>query len=197
MMLSTKMISLRSFDPQEGMARLRRFGRSSALAILLSSLFAGCSLVPAYTRPDADLPQQWLRARDMPLEGAAPIRSGWWRSFNDPALTGLVERSLRDSFTLAAAQARIEEARGTAEMAGAPLYPTLNLNGALSRSHQGGTSGTGGSQSFSHSQSLFAQAGYELDFWGKNRATASSAQALTEATVFDGDTVALTLTASV
>lgn len=192
-----KLIRLRPLNFQESTARLCRLGRSGALAILLSTLLAGCSLVPTYTRPDPGLPEQWLRARDMSLEGAAPVRSGWWRSFNDPILTEIVERSLRDSFTLAAAQARIEEARGTAEMAGAPLYPALNLNGALSRSHQSGAAGTSGGQGSSHSQSLFAQAGYELDFWGKNRATAGSAQALTEATVFDGDTVALTLTASV
>jgi NodT family efflux transporter outer membrane factor (OMF) lipoprotein len=166
----------------------------------LSLLLAGCSLTPSYTRPDSGLAAQWMRGRDMPLDQAVPVQSGWWRGFDDPVLSSLVERSLRDSLTLAEAQARIEQARGTAEAAGAALYPTLSLNGAIDRTHQngaGGSSGNSNSNIQSSGQSLFAQAGYEIDFWGKNRAANSSAQALTQATAFDGDTVALTLTASV
>jgi NodT family efflux transporter outer membrane factor (OMF) lipoprotein len=137
-----------------------------------------------------------MRGRDMPLEQAVPVRSAWWRSFDEPALSTLVERSLRDSLTVAQAQARIEQARGAAQAAGAALYPTLSLNGAINRTHRGST-GSGGSSSQTSGQSLFAQAGYEIDFWGKNSATSNSAQALTQATVFDGDTIALTLTAAV
>src|SRR4051812_43905609 len=48
-----------------------------------------------------------------------------------------------------------------------------------------------------HTHDLFAQASYELDLWGKNRAAADSADTLTKATVFDGRTVALTLSATV
>jgi NodT family efflux transporter outer membrane factor (OMF) lipoprotein len=171
--------------------------RMASLACL-SILLAGCSLTPSYIRPDPGLAAQWMRGRDMPLEQAVPVQSGWWRSFDDPVLSSLVERSLRDNLTLAGAQARIEQARGTAEAAGAALYPTLSLNGAINRTHPGGGSGSSSnSGSPTSGQSLFAQAGYEIDFWGKNRAARNSAQALTQATVFDGDTVALTLTASV
>jgi outer membrane protein TolC len=44
---------------------------------------------------------------------------------------------------------------------------------------------------------VLAQASYELDFWGKNRNAAASAQALVAASGFDADTVAMTLSASV
>ena len=49
----------------------------------------------------------------------------------------------------------------------------------------------------SRTQNAFALASYEPDFWGKIEATASSARALTTASEFDSDTVAMTLAASV
>lgn len=170
-----------------------------ALATLAASavLLGGCSLVPVYERPQVDLAPRWNSYQAAPLGVTVPVQSGWWRSFGDPALSALEDRALRDSPTLAQARARIEQARGTARSAGAALYPTVSLNGTLDRVHNGsGTTAKVGSGS-SNTQSLFAQAGYELDFWGKNRAAGNAAQALAQASVYDADTVALTLTASV
>lgn len=176
-----------------------RRARIPILATLAASaiLLGGCSLVPAYERPRVDLAPRWNSYQASPLEATVPVRSGWWRSFGDPALSALEDRALRDSPTLAQARARIDQARGTAQSAGAALYPTVSLNGTLDRVHNGsGTTAKVGSGS-SNTQSLFAQAGYELDFWGRNRAAGDAAQALAQASVYDADTVALTLTASV
>lgn len=177
-----------------------RPARGLALATLAATavLLGGCSLVPAYERPQVDLAPRWNSYQASPLGATVPVQSGWWRSFGDPALSALEDRALRDSPTLAQARARIEQARGTAQSAGAALYPTVSLNGTLDRVHNGsGTTAKVGSGSSSNTQSLFAQAGYELDFWGKNRAAGEAAQALAQASVYDADTVALTLTASV
>lgn len=177
-----------------------RQARGLALATLAATavLLGGCSLVPAYERPQVDLAPRWNSYQTAPLDATVPVQSGWWRSFGDPALSALEDRALRDSPTLAQARARIEQARGTAQSAGAALYPTVSLNGTLDRVHNGsGTTAKVGSGSSSNTQSLFAQAGYELDFWGKNRAAGDAAQALAQASVYDADTVALTLTASV
>lgn len=174
----------------------RRLSLATIAAITI--LLGGCSLVPAYQRPQVDLAPRWNNYQSSPLGATVPVQSGWWRSFGDPALSALEDRALRDSPTLAQAQARIEQARGAAQSAGAPLYPTVTLNGTLDRVHNGsGTAAKVGSGSSSNTQSLFAQAGYELDFWGKNRAAGDAAQALAQASVYDTDTVALTLTASV
>lgn len=158
------------------------------LALGVSLLVGGCSLVPEYHRPDPPVPEAWATSNAGSSRSAVPVRSGWWRSFDNPELNALVEHSLMGSFDLQAAMARIERARGVAEIAGAPLYPSLDLNGTASK---GSASGSG------HFSSLFAEASYEIDFWGKYRATSHSAEALTQATTFDAETVALTLSASV
>ncbi|MFL9912375.1 efflux transporter outer membrane subunit [Paraburkholderia sp. RL17-337-BIB-A] len=151
---------------------------------------AGCSLVPAYQRPSAPLAQHFDGSTSAPLADTVPVKSGWWREYHDPALDALIDRSLRNNFTLASAIASVEQARGNAEKAGAPQYPSLSLGATFDRSHQGRGSTT-------KTQSLFAEASYEVDFWGFNAANASAADLLARASEFDRDTVALTLTASV
>lgn len=168
--------------------------------VLVLGLSSGCSLVPAYRRPDAPAATAWNGAAQASLADTVPVRSGWWRAYQDPALDALVQRSLQHNFSLASAVASVAAARANAERAGAPLYPSLTLNGTFVRSHQRGNSNNsngGSSSSSSQSQSLFAGAAYEIDFWGLNAANANSAQLLARATGFDRDTVALTLTASV
>ena len=158
----------------------------------LALLQGACSLVPKYVQPDPSIPPAWSGASNHGLKNAIAVRSGWWRSFGSPELSTLVERSLAANYSLHAAIARIEEARATARIAGAPLYPALALNGTLDRSN-----GEGTDLKTSRTQNVFGLATYEIDFWGKNHATAASAQALAAASAFDSDTVAMTLTASV
>jgi NodT family efflux transporter outer membrane factor (OMF) lipoprotein len=166
-----------------------------AIVLALTLLFSGCSLVPAYKRPDAPLAERFDGAASISLANTTPVRSEWWRAYQDPELNALVERSLQNNFSLASAVATVEEARGNAERAGAPLYPSLTLGATYDRSHQGGTAGTKGWTG--KSQSVFLEASYEIDFWGLNAANANAAMLLARASEFDRDTVALTLTASV
>ena len=161
-----------------------------AVCTLGVAVLAGCSLVPAYQRPSTPLAPAFDGAADASLADTVPVRSGWWREYRDPALDALVERSLHNNFTLASAIASVEQARGNAEKAGAPQYPSLSLGATFDRAHQGRGSTT-------KTQSLFAEASYEVDFWGFNAANASAADLLARASGFDRDTVALTLTASV
>jgi NodT family efflux transporter outer membrane factor (OMF) lipoprotein len=176
---------------------MRRCNRCSAgpLTVLgLALLIGGCSLVPGYHRPDLAMPAAWSTAT-AGASKAVPAHGEWWQSFGSPELTALIKQSLAQSYNIAAAAARIDEARAAAEVAGAPLYPSLVVGGTIDRSHSFNV-GAARSQT-GRSQSLFAQASYEIDFWGKNRAIADSAAALTQATAFDGETIAVTLTASV
>jgi NodT family efflux transporter outer membrane factor (OMF) lipoprotein len=138
------------------------------------------------------MPASWSGATNNGLQDAVPVQSGWWQSFKNPELSALEERSLAANYNLQAAVARIEEARGTAQIAGAPLYPAFSLNGTIDSS-------TGRSSDLKPSrvQNAFVLGSYELDFWGMNRASAASSNELTRASEFDRDTVAMTLAASV
>ncbi|CAL8481335.1 efflux transporter outer membrane subunit [Caballeronia sp. S22] len=162
------------------------------ITCVMTTLVAGCSLVPAYQRPDTPMPSAFAGAPSGSLDATVPVRAGWWRAYRDPALDALVDDSLAHNYSLASAVAAVEEARGVAEKAGAAQYPTLSAGASFDRSHQGGHHGSN-----SKGQSLFAEAHYEVDFWGLNAATADASALLARASEFDRDTVALTLTASV
>ncbi|OAJ51848.1 hypothetical protein A6V36_14855 [Paraburkholderia ginsengiterrae] len=172
------------------MVRFPRFLLMSAACVIVCAL-SGCSLVPAYQRPDTPVPAQWSMPGAAPLAGAIPVESGWWRAYGDATLDALVGRALAHSDSLASAVATVDAARANAEKSGAPLYPALTLNGTFERGHSP-SSGSGSAK-----QSLFAQASYEIDFWGMNAANARMAALLAGASEYDRDVVALTLTASV
>ncbi|PTL79162.1 efflux transporter outer membrane subunit [Vitiosangium sp. GDMCC 1.1324] len=170
---------------------MKRSGARSAaptLALGVSLLIGGCSFVPEYRRPDPPVPGAWTTVDAGSARNVAPVHDGWWRDFGSAELNALVDRSLMGNFDLQAAIARVDEARGSAQIAGAALYPSLSVNGTAKGSSPAGSS---------LPLSVFAQASYEIDFWGKNRAAAHSAEALAQATAFDRETVTLTLTASV
>ncbi|MFJ3486468.1 efflux transporter outer membrane subunit [Pseudomonas sp. NPDC090202] len=149
-------------------------------------LLGGCSLVPAWHQPELPLAADW--AADHPASAGSAAGGQWWTAFHSAELDGLMQRGLNDNYTLKAAISRIEQARASAQVAGAGMYPNLALGGSYQRQNNYGTTAK---------RSVFAEATYEVDFWGKQRATADSAKALASASVFDAQTLRMTLSASI
>lgn len=165
----------------------RLFSRLRALAAVatLAASGTGCSVAPAYSRPPADVPTAWTTAD---TADGGDVHAAWWRAFGSDELDALVTSGRARNLDLRAAVARIDEARAKAEIAGAPRYPTLDLAAATN---------VGVGPSTTRVQSISVVASYEIDFWGKYRAQASSAAALADASAFDAQTVALTLDATI
>jgi NodT family efflux transporter outer membrane factor (OMF) lipoprotein len=155
-----------------------------AIPLSLPLLLAACSFVPEYQRPALAMPAVWTG----PSTGDAMVDSTWWRTFRSAELDALVTRSIGGNYDLKSAYARVEQARAKAQIAGSPLHPSVDLSA---------TANVGTGPSNTSVQGLFVGARYELDFWGKNRAGASSAVALANASELDAQTVAVTLEASV
>ena len=192
--------------------------RRRALLLGAASL-GGCSLGPFYTRPELDLPAAFLATPT--TAAAAWPEPGWWRGFESPELTALIERAQAYNTDLAAAAARIVQADAQARINGAPLLPSLTGTGNFNYQRTGtgasrsrgvavttanvgnlttGNVVTSGSNSRYFDSRLYSAGlavSYDLDFWGRNRALFESAQATALATRFDQETVALTVLASV
>ena len=117
----------------------------------------------------------------------------WWQGFGSAELTALEAAAQANNLDIAQAAARLRQADARARQAGAALLPTVALNGNLQNNTGAGVSGSGNETDF------FAGVGasYELDFWGKNRAAADSAEALRAASAADRGTVALTVSAAI
>jgi NodT family efflux transporter outer membrane factor (OMF) lipoprotein len=106
----------------------------------------------------------------------------------------LIAEAERNNDDLAGAIARVQEADAQARIAGAALLPSLDL-GATATRERAQVTGMGPQVFNVFNPELSAS--YELDFWGKNRATRDAARAAAMASRYDQQTVALTVISSV
>ncbi|WP_437879790.1 efflux transporter outer membrane subunit [Pseudomonas sp. LRF_L74] len=149
-------------------------------------LIQGCSSPTATVELPA-APQQWRTAS----LGSAPV-DGWWQAFASSELDQVVQQVLAQNQELAAAVARVNQAEATARQAGAPLLPSLTGNLEASREGRlGGDNDVDGDAFYAG-----LAASYEIDLWGRLRATRDSALASLNASAFDRDAMQISLAAS-
>ena len=166
----------------------------TAIAILMP--LTSCSLWNDYEHPTTDLPKDFTGKTDK--TPAAWPDAEWWKQFNSPQLTKLVEAAKDENYDLKAAAARVREADAEARIAGAALLPSVDASGGATRSHSpSGSSSSGRSSYVNKSYNATLSASYELDFWGKNWSAEQSASALAEGSRYDQETIFLSTISSV
>lgn len=171
------------------LASMRALG--TGLILVGSVGLAGCTtLAPSYVAPDIDLP---------PSTAAAPmsIDRQWWRAYDDPVLNRLVDEALANNLDLAKAVANIEEARASARGAQSLLSPRLDaaLGGAVSKRQL-----TIGSEDINTTTAYGAGglgASWEVDLWGRIRASNDAALARLSASEHTRNAVGLSISAAV
>jgi NodT family efflux transporter outer membrane factor (OMF) lipoprotein len=165
------------------------------IALGLSSL-GGCGVGPVYQRPHIAAAAEWREPAAGNAGAAAPVwpAADWWRAFGSAQLDALIAEAEHSNDDLAGAIARVQEADAQARIAGAPLLPSLDAGATVTR-ERGQVSGVGPRVFNVFNPELTA--GYELDFWGKNRALRDAARAAAVASRYDQQTVALTVISSV
>jgi multidrug efflux system outer membrane protein len=117
----------------------------------------------------------------------------WYRGFASPELDALITQAMSANLDLAGARARLTQADARARQAGAAILPSVDALGH--GNFLAGHSANGNAHELDWSALLSAS--YEVDFWGKNRATANAARLLDTAARADRDTLALTTLAGV
>ncbi|MBW6532533.1 efflux transporter outer membrane subunit [Sphingomonas sp. RRHST34] len=147
----------------------------------------GCATGPRYVEPASSAPAVF------PTAGAVDIRMAgmpaadlvdWWRAFNDPTLTSLVERALAQNLDLQQAAARVTQARAALKGANAALLPSGQVSGQAGEVYQSletpvGRIGSAFPQ-FERSTELYQLdlgASWELDVFGGKDAARDAARA--------------------
>lgn len=162
----------------------RLFPKLTCIAVALS--LAGCATTSPVLKPNVSAPGAWNESAG---PDAAAVTSTWWSSFGSAELHSLIGQALQGSPDLAIATERVLQAEAQVRIAGASLFPTLDL-GVGSAARQ-----TNGSRTESSSAALSVS--YEVDLWGRNRSGVRAAESSLAATAFDRDTARLTLIAGV
>ena len=148
----------------------------------------GCASPPA-TPPKQQVPP----AFEVDSPAAKWPGQEWYRDFGSDELNALIDEAVHANIDLEAARARVSQADARARQAGAAILPSVDANGTAS--YLAGHSSQGSGHELDWAAMLSAS--YEVDFWGKNRATAESARLLAGASRAEQDTVALTALAGV
>jgi NodT family efflux transporter outer membrane factor (OMF) lipoprotein len=167
------------------------------LAGVVGLLGAGCSLGPDYRRPGVDMPTAY-RATSETAAAAWPS-ADWWKGFQSPELDQLIDRARVANFDIVAAIARVRQADAQVRVSGAPLLPTLTANGNQTWQHGSPVTSIPGDTVYRDSRLYQLNLGvsYEIDLWGRLRATQENAEASAQFSRFDQQTVALTAISSV
>lgn len=145
-------------------------GRSQ-LSIALLALAAGaCTAGPDYTPPQpvagpALKSGKFVRAGD--TEATAPL-ARWWEGLGDPVLTGLIDKGLRASPGLAAAEARVRQARADLARARADMLPSLAAGATYVRADLPDQA-LGNSSGMIDLVNVGFDARWEIDLWGGRR----------------------------
>jgi outer membrane protein, multidrug efflux system len=166
---------------------------AAVLSGCLFLLLNACSVGPAYKRPDIAPPSKWHESTGPDAATVWPA-ADWWHGFGSPQLDQFIGEAQTSNDDLAAAIARVTQADAQVRIAGAALLPSLDL-GADATRQRAQVTGLGPQVFNIFNPQLTAS--YELDFWGKNRALRSSAQAAAVASRYDQQTIALTVVSSV
>src|SRR5215471_13910475 len=172
-----------------------------SLTLICSLALTGCAVGPDYKRPEVATPPAFKEVGDWkPADPkTVPIHTTWWDTFDDPILNELETQIDAANQNLRIAEAQYRQARALVTSARAPFFPTIDVQGAATRSQLGAQVGSGTAAApvtvnrTQTSYSASVDANWELDVWGRIRRSTESARATAQATATDLAGVRLSL----
>lgn len=153
---------------------------------------------PKYQKPEVTVPQNWQTPA--PWHEALPLDSLpkglWWAFFGDAELNQYEQRAMANNQTLQAAIARLSEARASARVTAAGLYPELDAGARAIRDRLSGNRPVNGAlvRPVPVTQNEFAipfTLNYEVDLFGRVRHSVEAANAQLQASAADLENVRL------
>ena len=152
---------------------------------------AGCTVGPNFTRPvTTSSPTYAPEPGDTPsrLTGG-PIDETWWERFDDPELTSLVVRLVRQNLDLKSAAERIQQSRAVRAVVRSQGLPQVSGDGRYVRERESKNGlpslvepAPGAPLEFDLAQPMLA-ASWELDLFGRVRRAVEAADAQTQSAV--------------
>jgi NodT family efflux transporter outer membrane factor (OMF) lipoprotein len=136
------------------------------------------------------------------MEGAWP-KSDWWTAYGDPQLDALIDEALKGSPDLAIAVARVRQADAAAATARVALRPSLDASGNVSGYRESINQGIPDRfkdflpHGWHDRGDAEVDGGWDIDLFGRNRATYAAATSDVVAAKVDAEAARLSLTTAV
>ena len=176
-----------------------RLAASAALSCAV--ILGGCTVGPNYKKPDATVPAKW--DVEQPWRESAPKdafdKGEWWKVFNDNDLNTFEAQAIAENQTIKISIAHLEQARATAAIQVATLFPTLSGGAGVERQRLAGNRPTNGSTIplTPFQQNTFQipfTVSYEVDIFGRRRRSIEAAEAAYQANAADLQNIRLLIT---
>jgi multidrug efflux system outer membrane protein len=151
--------------------------RSPLLAgLLAATVLGGCTMAPAYKRPELPVGQAWPVPATASPSAPAPADLAWRDMFPDARLQGVIDLALAQNRDLRVAVGNIEKARAQYRIQRADLLPAVNAAGSQARVHTPqATSQTGAAFTSEQYSATVGFSAYELDLFGRIRSLNAAA----------------------
>jgi multidrug efflux system outer membrane protein len=171
------------------------------LTLIAMASVAASASGPKYKKPEIEVPANWQA--EAPFRAASPQdtlpKGKWWMMFGNAELNGYEDRALVANQTLAAAVARLNEARAAARITQAGLYPELDANPSIARQRVSGnrpnlTAPLTGQAITQTVSTIPFTLSYEVDLFGAVRNNVRSAEAQLQVNAAALENVRLILT---
>ncbi len=168
-----------------------RMLRMTLPSFALMALASCASMTP----PALTLPETWrstaLVSEQTPVE---ELTSQWWERFNSPELNRLITQAFDRNHDLKGALARVLQTEANARSTSAGFFPSISAGVSGSRTERQQPNGP---DVASRGYQGTLQAAYQVDLFGQIRNAAASANRRLESSLYDRETVAITLVSSV
>ncbi len=171
-----------------------------AAAIGLTLALAGCvstgGLQPSGTLTEASSLKSQRSLDRVPVSPAAWPQQDWWTALGDTQLDALIAEALHDNPSLAAADARAQQAQAAAGVADAQRGPTVNAGASIAGARLPGAL-TGNDSHFAWAKYGYASFNWGLDLWGGKRAAWEAALGEARAAEIDRQAARIELSTNV
>lgn len=161
---------------------------------LALALGVGACATDLPARPSLDPPTEIPDAWDSGDSGAV---MPWAEDIEDPRLRELIDRALARNFDLQSVVARVDAARARARIAGADRLPQADLEFTAARTKRSSIINPNAADNTITNLTLAGELAWELDVWGRLRASTRAALAEYQAAESDLSAARLLLSANI
>ena len=174
----------------------------AAGTLALTMALSACGLPNLGDRPQTRRPATLATAQSFGITdpSAAWPEQEWWKAYRDPQLDALVAEALTGSPDVAAAQARVRQARGQAEIVGADTLPQIGAQGSAGVTKQSYNNGIPSEfvpRGWKSTGTLALTGDFDLDLWGRRRKLLAAATSEAQAAQADASQATLLLASNV
>jgi len=169
---------------------LRQRGAPFIAGLVLLAGLVGCRATTPVVEPPVAPPTSFTES------GTAAVGGRWWEGFGDAELNRLMTEALDRNFSLRSAWDRLNQADARRRSAGASLWPSLDARAGSEYAWTQARTDSGPDIRSSRRQSIGLAAEYELDLWGRLRASRQAASLDQAVSAEDLRTAAITLSST-